>query len=147
MAILNYTTTIAADKTAGEIQAKLAKAKASAVLCEYDAHGVITHISFRIETMHGLMAFRLPANIDGVLRAMQKDSKVPRSSRTREQAARVAWRIVKDWVEAQLAIIEAEMATLPEVFLPYAQTGTGETVYQRFEKQGLAALTHQPDAA
>jgi hypothetical protein len=62
--------------------------------------------------------------------------------KTREQAARIAWRIVKDWVEAQLAIIEAEMASRPEVFLPYAQTNTGETIFQRFEKNGLTALTY-----
>jgi len=30
--------------------------------------------------------------------------------RTREHAARVAWRICKDWIEAQLAIVDAEMA-------------------------------------
>lgn len=146
MAILNYTTSIAAEKTASEIQMKLVKANACAVLSEYE-NCVLSHLSFKVSTVHGEMAFRLPANIDGVLRAMQRDPKVPGKLKTRDQAARVAWRIVKDWVEAQLAIIEAEMATLPQVFLPYMQTDTGETVYQRFEKQGLPALTYQPDAA
>ncbi len=96
--------------------------------------------------MHGVMTFRLPANIDGVLNAMKRNSKVPRRMVCQEQAARVAWRIVKDWVEAQIAIIEAEMATLPQVFLPYAQTDNGQTVYERFEKQGLPALTYQETA-
>ena len=36
MPILNYTTSISTEKTAGEIQKKLAMAKAQAVLCEYD---------------------------------------------------------------------------------------------------------------
>lgn len=146
MAILNYTTSIAAEKTAQEIQVKLVKASASAVLMEYE-NCVLSHLSFKVSTKHGEMAFRLPANIDGVLKAIQRDSDVPKKLKTRDQAARVAWRIVKDWVEAQLAIIEADMATLPQVFLPYMQTNTGETVYQRFEKQGLPALTYQPDAA
>ena len=148
MAILNYTTSIAAEKTASEIQSKLVRAKACAVLSEYE-NCVLSHLSFKVSTVHGEMAFRLPANIDGVLKAMQRDPKVAKSLKTREQAARVAWRIVKDWVEAQLAIIEAEMATLPQVFLPYLQTGSGETVYERFEKHGLPglALTYQPPAA
>src|ERR1700735_2331785 len=109
MAILNYTTSIQAEKTASEIQAKLVKAHACAVLSEYK-DCVLSHISFRVDSIHGEMAFRLPANIDGVLKAMQRDARVPKALKTREQAARVAWRIVKDWVEAQLAIIEAEMA-------------------------------------
>lgn len=142
MPILNYTTQIATEKTAQEIQTILVRAKAIAVLSEYSGQ-VLSHISFKIDTTHGVMAFRLPANIDGVLNAMKRNSKVPRRLVCREQAARVAWRIVKDWVAAQIAIIEAEMATLPQVFLPYAQTDNGQTVYERFEKQGLPALTYQ----
>lgn len=146
MAILNYTTQIAAEKTAQEIQRKLVKANACAVLMEYE-NCVLSHLSFKINTTHGEMAYRLPAYIEGVYKALQLDTKVPKSSKTREQAVRVAWRIVKDWVEAQLAIIEADMATLPQVFLPYMQTGTGETVYERFEKQGLPSLTYQGNDA
>lgn len=142
MAILNYTTSIAAEKTAMEIQAKLVAAKASAVMSEYEG-GVLARLSFKVTTIHGEHAFQLPANIDGVFKAMQRDHKVPRPLKTREQAARVAWRIIKDWVEAQLAIIEADMATLPQVFLPYMQIGPDETVYSRFEKQGFPALTYK----
>lgn len=146
MAILNYTTSISAEKTASEIQAKLVRAKASAVMSEYEG-GVLARLSFRVTTIHGEHAFQLPANIDGVFKAMQRDHRVPRSLKTREQAARVAWRIIKDWVEAQLAIIEADMATLPQVFLPYMQIGPDETVYSRFEKQGFPALTYVEPAA
>lgn len=145
MAILNYTTSISAEKTASEIQAKLVKANACAVLMEYE-NSVLSHLSFKVNTKHGEMSFRLPANIDGVLRAMQRDSKIPKSQKTREQASRVAWRIVKDWVEAQIAIIEADMATLPQVFLPYMQTESG-TVYECFERKGLPALSYHGDAA
>lgn len=138
--ILNYTTKISVDKTVGEIQAKLAKAKAQAIMCEYD-DGIVSHLAFRIQTPYGMMMFRLPANPDGVLAAMKR-SKLPRVRCTKEQAAKVAWRIVKDWVEAQLAIVEAEMATLPEIFLPYAQADNGKTVYQNLLDKGFPALTH-----
>lgn len=46
---------------------------------------------------------------------------------------RVAWRIVKDWVEAQMALIESGLAELPEVFLPYAVKPDGRTVYDEFK--------------
>jgi hypothetical protein len=140
MAILNYTTSISADKTAMEIQAMLVKAKASAVMSEYEG-GILARISFKVTTIHGEHAFQLPANVDGVFTAMKRDSRVTGRLKTKDQAARVAWRIVKDWVEAQLAIIEADMATLPQVFLPYMQIGPDETVYSRFEKKGFPALS------
>lgn len=43
MAILNYTTEIPAERTAAQIQARLVKAKAQAVMFEYDADGVLSH--------------------------------------------------------------------------------------------------------
>lgn len=145
MPILNYTTTVSAEKTASEIQAKLAKAKAQAVLCEYDDHGVMCAMSFRIMTKHGMIFFRMPANTDGVYRALTRNPKVPRRLRTRAQAANVAWRVLKDWVEAQLAIVEAEMADISEVFLPYAQGPDGRTLYHTLEQGGFKALAHTPE--
>lgn len=77
MPILNYTTTISAEKTTTEIQKCLAKAGAQAVLCEYDENGVLFAMSFRLITSEGPLSFRLPANIDKVFAAMQHDKKVP----------------------------------------------------------------------
>jgi hypothetical protein len=145
MPILNYTTGVSAEKTVGEIQKMLAKAKAQAVRSEYDDEGVLTHLSFRLTTDHGPIFFRLPARIQKVQKALERDRRVERRYKTREHAARVAWRICKDWIEAQLAIVEAEMADMVEVFLPYAQTESGETVYEQLQGRGFKALTHQPD--
>lgn len=142
MAILNYTTQIKTEKTASEIQRKLADAKAQAVLSEYDENGVMCAMSFRIMTPQGPISFRLPANIDGVYRAICNDRRISKGLKTRDQAARVAWRIIKDWVEAQLAIVEAEMADIKEVFLPYAQNATGQTLYEAIKGNGFKMLTH-----
>ena len=49
---------------------------------------------------------------------------------------RTAWRITKDWVEAQMAIVETKMVTLPQVFLPYAVTQNGQTVYEKILENG-----------
>ena len=138
MAILNYTTSIATEKTAAEIQKKLAMTGAQAVMSEYDKDGVMCAMSFRIDTMF----FRLPINIDGVYATLTKDSRVPRRLKTYEQSARVAWRIIKDWIEAQIAIIEAGQAELEQVFLPYAQNQDGKTLYEVVKDGGFKQLTN-----
>ena len=147
MAILNYTTSISTEKTSAEIQKKLALAGAQAVLCEYDDNAIMCAMSFRINTPHGMIFFRLPANTDGVYNALIDDRKVPKRLKTREQAARVAWRILKDWIEAQIAIVDAEMASMAEVFLPYAQNSAGKTVYQSLEQGGFKLLTQDGHAS
>lgn len=126
--LLNYSTSISAEKTVAEIQAKLAKAGAHQILQEYH-DGVIDAVSFRIKTQFGDMAFRLPADIDKVQLVLQRQFKRGKYTE-REQAARVGWRILKDWAEAQLALIETGMATVEQVFLPYWQNPKGETLYE-----------------
>jgi hypothetical protein len=98
----------------------LAAAKASAILREYD-DGAPVVTSFRIRTEFGVLTFRLPAKIDGVRAIPERSSKIPRSLRDLAQARRVPWRIVFHWLEEQLALIQAGLATLDQVFLPYCQ--------------------------
>ena len=145
MPILNYSTSIAVEKTTGEIQGKLAQAGAQAVMTEYDSERVLCALSFRMLCSGIMVSFRLPAQIDRIYVLLQRDSKVPRKLKTREQAARVAWRIIKDWVEAQLAIVEAEQAEMVEVFLPYAQNpATGKTLFEQLSNDQFAMLEYKP---
>ena len=132
--ILAYTTKVAVDKTVDEISRLLAAAKASAILSEFN-DGVPVAISFRIKTEFGLLTFRLPANVEGVLSVLQRSRAIEPRYRTREQAGRVAWRIVLHWLEAQLAIVQAGVVKLEQVFLPYAQDTSGVTVYERLRER------------
>jgi len=132
MPILNYTTTISVSKTAGEIQEILAKAGANRVMIEFGADRTPDAIYFEIDVNNNTAQFRLPSRWHGVAQALQ-DSKVERKFKTEEQARRVAWRIIKDWCEAQLAIIEAGAAELPEVFFPYLiNPRTNDTIFHDF---------------
>lgn len=140
MSILNYTTTIDHAKTVGEICGMLAKAKARAVLTEYDGFGTVEAVSFKIDTEHGIMAFRLPANTQRVLQVMLRDRGIPRRARCKEQAARVAWRILKDWLAVQLALIQCGMVDVTQVFLPYMQMPDGTTVYENMKERKFAGL-------
>ena len=140
MPIANYTTTISADKTVGEIQGMLSRAGASAVMFEFEST-IVTAVSFKIPHNDVMISFRLPSNIEKMYVYLQ-NSDIPHRLRSREQASRVAWRIIKDWLRAQLAIIETEQAEMVEVFLPYAQNpATGQTLYEQLEAGGFKQLT------
>jgi hypothetical protein len=142
MGLLNYTTKISADKTAGEIQQLLAKAGADSILMAYE-NGETVGLRFQIQTSFGRQTFALPVVPDPVYKVLLKQSQpgaknpVPRSAATIEQARRVAWRITKDWILAQLAIIETQMVSLEQVMLPYMETEQG-TVFEAVKQKHLA---------
>ncbi len=139
MAILNYTTSIACEKTIMEIQKCLVKHGATKIVTDYTDQ-TPTAVTFCLILNGKLTAFLLPANYSGVLESMKSDSKIPRRLLTDEHALKVSWRIVKDWVEAQMAIVEAQLADVAEVFLPYAITKSGTTLYKEIESNGMLLL-------
>lgn len=140
MAIKNFTTSIDSYKTISEIQQLLANKGAQQISISNDAKGNPVTLSFLILWDTKPIAFQLPCNFEGIKRAMTKNKKVARSMCTTEQALRVGWRIIKDWTAAQLAIVEAEACTMPEVFLPYAITKNGTTLYKEVQNSGMKML-------
>lgn len=135
--LLNYTTTIAASKTIGQIHGMLVAAGAREVATTYDPEGEPDSIVFAVMTAYGRRTFGLPINAESVQKVLTRERVAPKF-RTPEQASRVAWRILKDWVEAQLAIIRTEMVTLDQVMLPYMRNDAGVTVYDLYRDQQLA---------
>lgn len=133
MPILNYTTKVDALKTQSEIVYILAKHGARAVLQEYDDTGKVVALSFQILTSAGNQAIRLPANVSAVYAVLQRQ----RVKCDMAQAERVAWRILKDWLEAQMAILESEMVEIDEIFLPYMVNRQGKTLYELYASQQL----------
>jgi hypothetical protein len=142
MPLLNYTTEVSAERSVAEIQSKLAKAGAWQILHEYQrGTGELIGLSFQIDTQFGPMAFRLPANIEAVYKILLK----PKSRRVnfasvRQQAIRVAWRILKDWIEAQLALIETGQVKMEQVFFAFVQDSKGRTLYEAYEEKKFAGL-------
>lgn len=115
MPIMNYTTKVDVFATLGEIQGQLVKHGAKKIMQDYDNDGHITALSFLIDTPNGPRGVKLPANVGAVRNVLTKQ----KVKCDRDQAERVAWRIVKDWVAAQMAILESEMVQMDEIFLPY----------------------------
>ena len=141
-----YSTSVSVSRTASEISTLLAEARATAILSEYGPPdhpgeaGIIIAISFRIRTEFGVLTFRLPANVDGVFAVLQRSRSIPPRLRSRDQAARVAWRITLNWLEAQLAMVQAGLVGLEEVFLPYCQDPAGVTLYERMRQAKFSGL-------
>jgi hypothetical protein len=147
---LNYTTTVPAKRTIAECQDMLAAAGASAVTVAYESK-MPAGLRFELATPRGPRMFALPVNHPGVaalLRKVDADGGWPPTLRARERAkyltpqhaVDVAWRVVRDWLEAQLAIVSAQMVTVEEVMLPYMLVAPGRTVFQAYESNQGALL-------
>ena len=154
MAILNYTTTISVEKTISEIEKLLSESGANKILKEYDNDGNIEVISFKLLTEKGELPFKLPMNVESVMQVLnnqtgeyrpqvsrrggygQQVRKVPqRFYNDYDQARRVGWRIIKTWLESQLALFFLQMVKIEEIFLPYMYNpNTGKTMFQMLEK-------------
>ena len=153
MGTLNYSTMIAASKTVSEMQAMLARHGASAVQVEYD-DGRAVGLAFSLTTIHGPRHFSLPVDVPAMQRLLIRQDKAGqlRSGRkdqrtSMEQAERVAWRVMKDWLAAQLALVESQMASLDQVMLSYVHVQPGLTLYQAYsdrEQRAIEALGDRP---
>ena len=149
MSVLNYTTKIAASKTVGEIQAMLAKHGASRIATDYHDGGP-SGLTFSLATAYGPRVFSLPVNDTAMHRLLNgeqgagklRSSKVSVAVLTsREHAERVAWRVMKDWLEAQLAIVQTEMVAIDQVLLPYLHVDNDRTMYAAYvEREGALAI-------
>ena len=133
MPLLNYTTKVDVHTTLGAIQGQLVKHGARKILQDYDDGGHILSLSFMIDTPAGPPGHPQPAQVYSVQYVLVRQ----KIKFVREQAERVAWRIVKDWVEAQMAILESEMVQMDEVFLPYMINDAGLTVFESYRKNYL----------
>jgi hypothetical protein len=60
---------------------------------------------------------------------------------TEEQAKRVAWRQLRDWLESTLSLIEAGLWQLEEVMLPWQLVAPGERMFAAVIEQERKALT------
>lgn len=133
--ILNYRTRVAAQQTAAEIMHLLVGKRVSSINLDY-REGRIQAITFVAKVADAMIPFRLQPNIEGVYKRPEV------RGQGIEQAERVAWRIVLRWVEAQLAMVESNLAEIGQVFLPYAIQGDGETLWNYFQTQHQKQLAN-----
>jgi hypothetical protein len=137
MAILNYTTQIDVYKTVAEIEKILSEHGVMSIMKQYE-DGQVVSLSFLIDDGEKKIPVRMPIRVDECLKVMQKQKKEHPKMQikaTKEQASKVAWRIMKDWIEVQMALLEINMVRFEEIFLPYIETTDGKTIYEKLEER------------
>ena len=140
---MNYTTTIASEKSIMEIEKMLSLFGASAIMKEYLEDGRLRSLSFKLQEK----GYKIPANIEGVYEVLYKDKRVSGKRdvmmNRKVNADNVSWRIIKDWLHAQLSIIASGQAQPDEVMLPYLWDGK-RTLYQAY-KEGRLQLENKEE--
>lgn len=139
--IKNYTTTISVEKTVAEIESLLARYGARRILKDFDENGIST-LSFMIEVDGKYVPIKLPVNADKVVEILNEQVKkgaIPKKYRNDiSQARRIMWRVLLDWLDAQMTLVELGQRKLIEIFLAdVLDIKTNETLYQKVIKNGF----------
>jgi len=156
MPLLNYTTEVPASRSIGEICTMLQEGGAQAVMMENNAAREIVAVSFTLQTTWGRVPYQLPANVAAVIVTLNAQiraetvrvnqgrgykRKIPqRLFNDKAQAERIAWRIAKDWLEAQLALEQIGGAKLEQIMMPFARLVDGRSFYEHVVERGSLAL-------
>ena len=145
MAIKNYTSDKPIERIFAELQHALGTHGAKHISFEYGDDGKIQGVEFTIKVHDRFIPIKLPARVEKAQAVLKKQWEEGMMSHKRgrestygyEQAYRVAWRNILDWVQAQMALLEIGMAKIKEVFLPYMQDREGVTFFERMEQRGF----------
>lgn len=139
--IKNYTSEVPINRIFERLQKTLIEHGARQIVLDYGDGGKVHGLSFTIRVGEHLLHIKLPARIKQAQELLRQQYETGLISRKRgrdktygaEQAYRVAWRNILDWVEAQMALLDIGMVKLEEVFLPYVINANGKTLFEFFE--------------
>ena len=141
MALKNYTSQVGASRSISWIEDKLARHGARQILKEYTADGRVASIAFIMHVEGVELPFHLPARIAACEKVLKGEVRRPRIDTYKhiaEQAERTAWKILADWVDAQMAMVELAQVDVLEVFLPYLfDRSSHQTFYQTLQAKGF----------
>lgn len=145
MAIKNYTSTVPVSNSISRIEHRIAQAGASHIAKSYKDERP-TGMIFQIDVNSFPMTFKLPAKSDNVYKYLRNQRKRPptkiQDDKLKLQADRTAWKILFDWIDIQVSLIELDQAEAIEVFLPYAYDGNqDQTLFDKMKSNNFKLLT------
>lgn len=111
-----------------QIQKSLIRVKATDVSYKFDGTGRIVGMKFGLDINGKNVGFLLPVNMGKVAVVLKREGNTRHSDD--DYVYRVSWACMRDWVIAQLTLLETEMAEPLQVFLPYAYDKNGKTLYE-----------------
>lgn len=130
---LNYTTTIEGEKTALDCVTMLMRFGAKNVALSVGEEKLPDGLDFTIVLPWGVTrSYSMPVNVAGTEKALARAAragKIRSGFSNPAQAHRTAWRVLKDWLEVNLALIEAGAVELERVMLPYMRVSPTQDVY------------------
>jgi len=152
MPLKNYTSKIPASQSIVFIERKLVLNGARDIMKRYDDNQRVCAIMFIIPIDGRDMPFKLPAQVDACERVLEGNLSPRAAAETRKkipaQAERTAWKILADWVDAQMAMIELAQVEVLEVFLPYVYDHAKEqTFFEQVKQKKYRALLPSGGAA
>jgi hypothetical protein len=151
MNLRNYTSTVPAERSISQIEARLAAAGASGIMKLYGPDKRPSSLVFELDlgNGHAPVKIRVPANQEACFQAMWKQHcmthRQPRESTKeslQDQATRTAWKIVADWVDIQISMIVMKQVEFLEVFLPYVWDGK-QTFFEAVRGGGFKMLAEK----
>lgn len=130
--IKNYTSSVPVERTVSYIEQELVKIGVSHIEKNYD-NGSITGILFSIDKPKRIR-FKIPADIDAAFEIIKTipEYRSKNEEWLKAQAQRTAWRLVYNWVEVQVAMVQLKQAQAMQVFLPYVYDAARDQTF--FEK-------------
>jgi len=144
MNLKNYTSTVPVINSVNRIEYRLVQAGATHIAKSYENEKP-TGIIFQLILNEAPITFKLPAKIEKVIKYMRDQRSKPPTKQQLEtlamQAERTAWKILSDWVDIQVSLIQLEQAEASEVFFPYLYDGkTNETLFEKVKSGSLNLL-------
>jgi len=133
--VKDYTTHISASRTQSEIEEMLVKAGAEAIMKTYRGDGRTDALTFKYQGR----GYKLPSNTEKCIEVLKGIKEYRNKDRfwLSEQAERVAWRVIRDWLDAQLSLIQIGQAEVEQVMLPYMWNGR-QSLYDVMKEQRFA---------
>jgi hypothetical protein len=141
--IRNYTSSVPPERSVNHIEKVLVAHGARNIMKTYTPDAKLGGLSFVISLNGGERPFKVPARIDRVearLKAIVKKPRRGTMARISEQAERTAWKILADWVDIQMSLVDLDQAEFLEVFLPYVQIGREQTFFEKIKEGSLRLL-------
>jgi len=133
--IKNSGATKGAQHYISKVQDSLISHGAIGIQMTFDADRRISGIVFALPAPQGggQLNFKLPCEWQKFQVVIKNDG----NSRWKqdEYCYKVAWACLKDWIEAQMALYETHMVSMPQIFLPFVVNNNGQTLFEQVASQ------------
>lgn len=141
--IKNYTSTVPIERTIASIEKELVKIGVTHIEKSY-SDGVPVGIIFTVDLQKKKVSFKIPSNIDAAYDVIIKIPAYKRKSKTwlKAQAGRTAWKIILNWVEVWVSMVQLKQAEAMQMLLAFAyDKKTNQTFYEKVSGDGYKMLT------